>query len=401
MQQFGYTFRQTVGILNNRISGLDNQNPTYHVIFSNEYSGVFSSQEMRFISNKEQFIVNKKFYLEESAINFFKKNIDSYLNERYYLVISERVQGIFTDIDKLQPFVDTDTVIKEFDDLLTAEKRLKNYIKRQKKKAGYIVIFSKNFSGIFNIKEKSLIPKHESIYYEMRFKSEKEAIDDFLKNEAIYHKKTYYVIQSNRISGIFSGLELVKPFTKDGMDVTIKKHNTIKEARAHFEQLKELNGLERQVVAYVDGSYCSKTMLSGFAFLLVAHHRVIFEDRGASFCDNDMKHLNGELEAVMNSILKAIDLGFTKIIIRYDASVILSWSNKESQRVRSNNSRLLSKQYHEFINRTRAYINIDFEKVKAHTHKYYNDRVDYLAKQAAGNRTLEATFDKRSEYFRK
>ncbi|BBN97585.1 RNase H family protein [Sporolactobacillus terrae] len=101
------------------------------------------------------------------------------------------------------------------------------------------------------------------------------------------------------------------------------------------------------------------------------------------YYDNDMRHLNGELETIMNCTFKAIELEFRKITIKYDATVILSWAYKESLRKQSSSSRMLSKRYHGFIEGMRVYIDIEFKKIKAHSHKYYNERVDLLAKQAA------------------
>lgn len=396
--ELGYTFPEMTGLLDGRVKGNDKKNPIYYVVFSRRYSGVFSKAEMKLIPDAELLAMKKKFYLLESAINYFEENELLYQYGPYYVVNSDRINGIFTDIEKIHSLIENDhnAVIKECDNFTMAEAQLKIHQEKSPKPSTFIVVISQHYSGIFNTEERKLIPKYESIYYEKKFKSSDEAIRDFDKNEPIYRDKAYYVIQSNRISGIFTEPKLVEPFIEHGIDVTIEKHKTLKAAKQHFQQLEEN---ERCITAYVDGSYCSATMLSGYAYLLIVHQRIIFENKGASFCDNDMRHLNGELEAVMNCILKAIELRFKKIIIRYDAAVIFSWSTKESHHRQSPSSRMLSKRYFQFITRMRAYIEIKFEKIKAHSHKYYNDRVDFLAKQAAGNRQLDISFKDRTAYF--
>ncbi|TGA96342.1 hypothetical protein E4665_15875 [Sporolactobacillus shoreae] len=397
--ELGYTFPEMTKFLDVRAKGNDKKNPIYYVVFSKRYSGVFSKAEIKLIPEDEPIALKKKFYLLKSAINYFEENESLYQYGPFYVVNSVRISGIFTDIDKIHSFIANNhdgAVIKECDNLTMAEAQLKNHQEKSPNPSTFIVVIAQHYSGIFNTEERKVIPKGESIYYEKRFESPDEAIRDFDKNEPIYRDKAYYVIQSNQISGIFTETKLVEPFIKHGIDVKIEKHKTLKEAQQHFQQLK---ANEQAVIAYVDGSYCTTTMLSGYAYLLITHQRIIFENKGASFCDNDMRHLNGELEAVMNCILKAIELGFKKIIIRYDAAVIFAWSNKESRHKQSSSSRMLSKRYFEFITRARAYIEIEFEKITAHNHRYYNDRVDFLAKQAAGNRQLDIFFKNRNAYF--
>ena len=82
----------------------------------------------------------------------------------------------------------------------------------------------------------------------------------------------------------------------------------------------------------------------------------------------------------MYAVQWAINHGYPSLTIYYDYEGIAKWAQGDWK---AKNKR--TQQYAEFMNGKRSYIQLSFQKVKAHSGDHYNEEVDKLAKSALVN----------------
>ena len=92
-----------------------------------------------------------------------------------------------------------------------------------------------------------------------------------------------------------------------------------------------------------------------------------------------MRNVAGEIMGAISVIERAIKIGATKIVICYDYQGIEQFALGNWKR---NNA--YTKEYYDFIQKAKEKIEIEFEKIKAHTGDVYNEMVDRMAKRAVG-----------------
>ena len=161
----------------------------------------------------------------------------------------------------------------------------------------------------------------------------------------------------------------------------------------------ELKGLkEKEVVAFVDGSYNSKEEKSGFGVLIIDDkgiqtplYRAFTKAFKADFLE--LRNVAAELEGVKEAVKWAVAYNKTRIKIYYDYEGIGKWADGSW---RANKG--ITRQYAAFIKEKQSVITIDFCKVPAHSGIEYNEMADQLAKNSLLEKGYK-TYDDGSIYF--
>ncbi|MEC2335176.1 RNase H family protein [Bacillus subtilis] len=261
---------------------------------------------------------------------------------------------------------------------------------KDKRNPVYYVVIGERYQGVFTKEERDLIPDNEKIYYNNKFYTRDIAMKVFDRRFQEL-AQTFYVVISNKVNGVFKDGEMINQL-RESLDSTsnlvIEEYRNLTEAEESFNRRviplsKKEIFKDPSIHAYVDGSYSPRTRVSGYGYVLVYQGDIICEEKSSSICMNRLRHLNGELEAVMNSIMKAVELGFKEIVLHYDFYGSQRWSVKKVKS-KSTSVTTTSNQYRDFIDRMKQYIDIKFVKIKSHSGVYFHDRADFLAKQAAG-----------------
>lgn len=137
------------------------------------------------------------------------------------------------------------------------------------------------------------------------------------------------------------------------------------------------------IVAYTDGSFNTETGFVGASSIIrsnavtIPNHYIVAKSNSGKVVDG--RQISGELQGAINAIAYAIDCDFKSITIRYDYQGVEKWATGEW---RANKN--YTKSYQEVIAKFSDYIDINFEKVAAHTGVEFNEVADKLAKFACG-----------------
>lgn len=135
----------------------------------------------------------------------------------------------------------------------------------------------------------------------------------------------------------------------------------------------------KQADAWVDGSYNARNGLAGYGVYL----RIGDEDYeiygSVTKCGDSSRNILGEVSAAIVAIKRAIFERCSKIVIHYDYAGIEKWATGEWTCRKQ-----ISKDYVKELNNLEKFINISFQKVKAHSGDGNNNRADRLAKLGCG-----------------
>ena len=190
----------------------------------------------------------------------------------------------------------------------------------------------------------------------------------------------YYAVKKGRNPGIYTSWDSCLEEVKGYSGAIYKSFKSLEDANEFMTGEKEEIEIDKNsVVAYVDGSYNHdlKVYGSGLVYIADGNETELFK----SFDDGYHVHRNvaGEVKAAELAIAKAIADKKNQIIIYHDYQGISSWADGSWK---TNNE--LTKSYKKYIDDAKSLIEINFVKVKGHSNDKYNDRADFLAKQAVG-----------------
>ncbi|MGM5488505.1 MAG: viroplasmin family protein [Nanobdellota archaeon] len=184
----------------------------------------------------------------------------------------------------------------------------------------------------------------------------------------------YYAVKQGRgkTPAICTSWEECKDKVIGYPNAQYRKFKTKEEAQ---DYLKPQRASATGLIAYVDGSYHAGVY--SYGAVIIKDSNVIKTMKGKGRKGATMRQVYGELMGAMKAIDYAIQMQEPAIQIRYDYAGIEMWANGLWKR---NNE--YTQYYHQFIQKRRQQITIQFRKVRAHSGDYYNDLADQLAKQA-------------------
>jgi ribonuclease HI len=142
----------------------------------------------------------------------------------------------------------------------------------------------------------------------------------------------------------------------------------------------EMEGVDRYSInAYTDGSYDAITKAFSCGVVLLTPNGRFFMNEKYSANDNNTETRNvaGELKGAELAIRYAMLNGYRRVRIYHDYEGVAAWAAGEWQ-AKSEVARL----YVDFIGKASSKIEIQFQKVAAHTGNKYNEIADKLAKSA-------------------
>ena len=142
----------------------------------------------------------------------------------------------------------------------------------------------------------------------------------------------------------------------------------------------EMEGVDRYSInAYTDGSYDALTKAFSCGVVLLTPNGRFFMNEKYSANDNNTETRNvaGELKGAELAIRYAMLNGYRRIRIYHDYEGVAAWAAGEWQAKSE-----VAKVYVDFIGKASSKIEIQFQKVAAHTGNKYNEIADKLAKSA-------------------
>lgn len=201
---------------------------------------------------------------------------------------------------------------------------------------------------------------------------------------------TFYAIRVGRETGIYENWKECERHTKGYAGAKYKKFNTIEEAEMYLDIAPDCKLYSQPItrssattlIIYTDGSFIDGDNPS-YSYGAVLIHPNGEELEMSERCNHPvflpLRNVGGELLGVINSVYKAVTLGYKEIDLFYDYEGIEKWVLGEWKRKND-----VTKEYASKMNiLIKEYgINIHFHKVKAHSGDLYNERVDKLAKNA-------------------
>ena len=209
-------------------------------------------------------------------------------------------------------------------------------------------------------------------------------------------KKKIYAVRKGKTTGIFYSWDECSASVNGYPGAEYKSFTTKEEANSYLgnffavqieEEKKDqkntaLDGTESTLTAYVDGSFDPSIGKYAFGCILLTPDGEIIRESGNGQDPESLaiRNVAGEMLGAMYAVQWAINHGYPSLTIYYDYEGIANWAKGDWK---AKNKR--TQQYAEFMNGKRSYIQLSFQKVKAHSGDHYNEEVDKLAKSALVN----------------
>ena len=209
-------------------------------------------------------------------------------------------------------------------------------------------------------------------------------------------KKKIYAVRQGKTTGIFYSWDECSASVNGYPGAEYKSFTTKEEANSYLEnsfavQIEEekkdqkntaLDGTESTLTAYVDGSFDPSIGKYAFGCILLTPDGEIIRESGNGQDPESLaiRNVAGEMLGAMYAVQWAVNHGYPSLTIYYDYEGIAKWAKGDWK---AKNKR--TQQYAEFMNGKRSYIQLSFQKVKAHSGDHYNEEVDKLAKSALVN----------------
>lgn len=143
------------------------------------------------------------------------------------------------------------------------------------------------------------------------------------------------------------------------------------------ESLPEL--APNAMIAYVDGSFNSKTRVFGYGIVCFTKEGKELFFGTAQGDASSHRNVAGEIAGAMEAMRIAKSKNLTDLTICYDYAGVRHWALREWKA-----NLPLTRQYRDFAQEMQKTITLHFVKIAAHTGDRYNEEADRLAKKGAG-----------------
>ena len=202
-------------------------------------------------------------------------------------------------------------------------------------------------------------------------------------------KKRYYAVKVGHKVGLFETWDECNKQINGYSGAIYKSFSTKKEANAYLtgaeapeEAYVSKPDSEKEIYAYVDGSYDVKTGAYSYGIVLLFHSGDVKTLNGKSENDKaaSMRNVAGELKGAAVAMQYAVNNGYEKLTIFHDYEGIGKWARKEWK-----TNLEATKAYADYCDKIyKTLKKLEFVKVAAHTGVIYNELADELAKEALG-----------------
>lgn len=191
--------------------------------------------------------------------------------------------------------------------------------------------------------------------------------------------KKYYAVKNGRKRGVLYSWDECKASVDGFPNAIYKSFSNFDDAYTFiYGDKKKLKNNDLNVFAYIDGSYDdSQKKFSYAGIIFVDGKKISFSKANDDKKLIELRNVAGELCAAMHVMNYAKENNIKEITIYYDYAGIEMWAtNKWKANLE------FTKKYALFSQEIMKDVNINFEKVKAHSGIKYNEEVDKLAKSA-------------------
>lgn len=199
-------------------------------------------------------------------------------------------------------------------------------------------------------------------------------------------QKKFYAVKSGKKTGIYTTWDECEQNVKGIKGAVYKSFSTKKEAE-EFLGIKSEDKKEKIVppkntaYAYVDGSFNINTGFYGYGVVIIFDNgeEVTFEGSDNNEEVASMRNVAGELKGAMTAMQYAYNNNIKKLVVFHDYEGVAKWADKLWKA-----NLVHTQKYTEYVEKMRKKVDINFEKVLAHSGVYYNEMADMLAKKAVG-----------------
>lgn len=193
--------------------------------------------------------------------------------------------------------------------------------------------------------------------------------------------KKFYAVRKGYNTGIYETWDECKAQINGFSGAEYKSFPSLNEAKAYINnEVSKENNVITEAVAYVDGSYDSKT--KRFSCGVVMFHAGNEQHFSESFDDAELAEMHnvaGEIKGAEKAMQFCLENGVKSLTIYHDYEGVAKWCIGEWQARKTG-----TKAYKTFYNLASEKVQIQFIKVKGHSGDKYNDLADQLAKEALG-----------------
>ena len=210
-------------------------------------------------------------------------------------------------------------------------------------------------------------------------------------------KQKFYAVRKGKQPGIYNNWAECEPQVKGFKGAQYKAFTSLEDAQnwlsgteINFEKpTKPKENIENDSLhIWIDGSFDTKTKRASYglvAYGLKPNNQPYEESKAFESKFNTSQNVLGELLGAKRAVQLAIENDFDKVHIYYDYAGIEKWATAEW---RTNLE--LTQEYQQYMQKAEAYgLDIQWQKVKAHSGNPNNERADALAKEALGIQTTK------------
>ena len=210
----------------------------------------------------------------------------------------------------------------------------------------------------------------------------------------------YYAVRNGREVGVFRTWSECENSVKGFSGAIFKKFkdeqsawdfvNNAPEEPSHNADVPDLTGVSSNCYCFVDGSFNADTGYYGYGGVLFdGKYYYLIQGSNNDVDMASMRNVAGEVTGTMEALRLATTIGIKDITIYYDYQGIRAWADKTWKAKREG-----TVAYVQFIRGLN--MNLNFQKVEAHTGVIGNEYADVIAKKAAG---INLTRSQRLLYF--